>query len=400
MSTRSILTSVAAVLALQMAGCGGDDGQSEGGPSTAAEPSGVSEAGGTSGAEDFCGRLGDHRDAEEGSARARYEPVPVPCADWRPYSDTSPFNREIPPSPRVDPNSEEIVNRTLGFGNNLYFWGGTAGSEADWASPIYYSKPTDPLFTLHCWRYECPELEGRKVRVPDRAQPAQSVDAHMAIVDRARSVEYDLSRVTSKPAGGGVLELGSGGTTAFGTPAADGRRGDSTAAGFGLLAGIIRPAELAAGVIDHALVTGVRCTNGVVWPAGANTGTRCASLGMSEARAPKMGQHFQLVISDAEIDALDAPDWRKAILRALARYGMFVGDTSGPNGSLGISAESTQSWLSFGLPDPWVTLGDQYGVPTWRDSHGVLRYLFDARPGVDWESRLRVLAPCVSRGTC
>jgi hypothetical protein len=47
-----------------------------------------------------------------------------------------------------------------------------------------------------------------------------------------------------------------------------------------------------------------------------------------------------------------------------------------------------------------VALGERYGLSTWRDSAGVLRYLFDARPGVDWASRLRVVDPCVSRGTC
>jgi hypothetical protein len=46
-----------------------------------------------------------------------------------------------------------------------------------------------------------------------------------------------------------------------------------------------------------------------------------------------------------------------------------------------------------------VTLGQRYGLPSW-DAGGALRYLFDARPGVDWASRLRVLDPCVSGGTC
>ena len=65
----------------------------------------------------------------------------------------------------------------------------------------------------------------------------------------------------------------------------------------------------------------------------------------------------------------------------------------------GRGAESIQSWLSFGYADPWVELGKRYELPTW-EAGGVLRYLFDVRPGVDWGSRLRVLDPCVSRGSC
>jgi hypothetical protein len=326
-------------------------------------------------------------------------PWNVPCARWRPYGPASPFNRRLPASPRLAPNSAAIVAKTLGWGNHAYFWGGTAGSDADWSSSVYYSRPTDPVFQIHCWRYACPKLEGRRIHIPQRAEAAHSLDGHMAVVDQASFIEYDFSRAGPLPEGGGRLEIASGGATAIGTPAADGRFGDSTAALLGLLGGMIRPAELEGGRIDHALITGVYCSGGTVYPAGANTGRLCSSLGISDADAPKIGQHLYLAISDAEIDALPAPAWRKAILRAYAHYGAFVGDTTGPGGNLGIGAESTQSWLSFGYADPWVALGKRYDLPTW-DSEGVLRYLFDARPGVDWASRLRVLDPCVSRGTC
>ena len=267
--------------------------------------------------------------------------------------------------PRLDPNSAAIVAKTLGWGDHAYFWGGTAGSADDWSAAIYYSRPTDPLFEIHCWRYACPELEGRRIHIPQRAEPTHSLDGHMAVVDQAHFLEYDFSRAGHLPRGGGRLEIASGGATAIGTPGADGRSGDSTAAQLGLLGGMIRPAELEAGRIDHALITGVYCSGGSVWPAGANPGRLCSSLGIPDADAPKTGQHLYLAISDAEIDALPAPAWRKAILRAYAHYGAFVGDTTGPGGNLGIRAESTQSWLSFGYADPWVTLGERYGLPSW-----------------------------------
>jgi hypothetical protein len=325
------------------------------------------------------------------------QPWNVPCASWRPYGAESPFNRRLPAAPRLDPNSANVVGRTLGFGNQAYFWGGTAGSEADWESPTYYSRPTDPLFEIHCWRYDCPELEGKRIRIPQRAEPAHSVDGHMAVVDQANHIEYDFSRAGDLPKGGGPLAIAAGGATVIGTPGADGLGGDSTAAGFGLLAGAIRPSELERGVINHALLVSIACSGGTVWPAApTQTGALCSDT----TNAPKLGQHFWLDMSDAQIDAISAPAWRKAIWRALAHYGAYVGDTAGVNGNLGIAAESTQSWLSFGYADPWVALGERYGLETWRDSAGVLRYLFDARPGVDWASRLRVVDPCVSRGTC
>jgi hypothetical protein len=323
------------------------------------------------------------------------QPWNVPCASWRPYGPASPFNRRLPAAPRLDPNSAKVVAKTLSWGNDAFFWGGTAGSPADWDRPIYYSRPTDPLFEIHCWRYDCPELEGKRIRIPQRAEAAHSVDGHMAVVDQANLIEYDFSRAGKLPEGGGPLEIAAGGATVIGTPGADGLGGDATAAGFGLLAGTIRPAELESGVIDHALLITIACSGGTVWPADGE-GAPCSD----PTNAPKIGQHFWLDMSDAEINASSAPAWRKAIWRAYAHYGAYVGDTGGVNGNLGFSAESAQSWLSFGYADPWVALGERYGLETWRDSAGVLRYLFDARPGVDWASRLRVVDPCVSRGTC
>ena len=39
-----------------------------------------------------------------------------PPACWRPYADTSPFNRRSAPRPRLVPNSQAIVDRMVGFG--------------------------------------------------------------------------------------------------------------------------------------------------------------------------------------------------------------------------------------------------------------------------------------------
>ena len=73
-----------------------------------------------------------------------------------------------------------------------------------------------------------------------------------------------------------------------------------------------------------------------------------------------MGQHFFLEMTDAEIEALSVPAWQKTILRAMARYGLYVGDTGG--GGWGVQFESGSSFTSFGQADPWVALGDQLGA--------------------------------------
>ena len=111
-----------------------------------------------------------------------------------------------------------------------------------------------------------------------------------------------------------------------------------------------------------------------------------------------MGARFQLAMCQREIRTLSAPPWKKTILRAMARYGMYFGDTGG--GRWGIQFESGSTYTSFGYPDRLVAYAVRAGVPRWRAPSGALHHVFDLAPGVDWERRLRVIHPCVSRGGC
>jgi hypothetical protein len=99
-------------------------------------------------------------------------------------------------------------------------------------------------------------------------------------------------------------------------------------------------------------------------------------------------------MSDAEIRALGVPRWKRGILRALARYGMFVGDTGGSPWDL--EFESGSTYTSFGYPDPIVTYAKRIGIPQEEDG----RYHFKLDEGIDWRSRLRVVDPCVSERSC
>ena len=98
-------------------------------------------------------------------------------------------------------------------------------------------------------------------------------------------------------------------------------------------------------------------------------------------------------MSSAEINALSVPRWKKTILRAMARYGLYLGDTGG--GAWGIQLESGSSFTSFGRADPLVAFARKNG---WR-SYGRL-YVGNLRDGVDWARYLRVIDPCVARRSC
>jgi hypothetical protein len=316
----------------------------------------------------------------------------LPGACWRPYSAASPFNTPLA-SRQAAADSQQVVGRTMGFGQMDKISGGVADTEDDWSHPIYFSEASDPLFTVHCtysssWG-PC-EVEGASLRIPNAARPAGGGDGHMAVIDQASGWEYDFWQVQQKPAGGGTLTVSYGGKTRIDS---DGLGSNATAANFGLAAGVIRPSELEAGQIEHALFMVVECTNGTaVWPApSTGTGRSCSSIGLSDADAPAMGQRFFLDMDAAQIDALPNPAWQKTILHAMAEYGLYVGDTGGS--AWGIAIESGSSFTSFGYEDPWARLGRQYEVPTWDGApDGKRRYIFDLRTAVDWASALKVAA--------
>jgi hypothetical protein len=324
-----------------------------------------------------------------------------PSGCWRPYSDTSPFNQVIPPSPRLLAQSSEIVSRFLSWDQLARPWVGTADSTDDYWHPTYYPQDSDPPYTIHCNKYACPSIEGTQVRIPSNARPAGGGDGHMTVVDQAGSWEYDFWQVQTKPlpAGGGTIVVSSGGRTRIGTAHADGLGSGANAARWGLLAGVVRAQEMEAGKINHAISFVTRCDNDTyVYPA-RGLGSACSASGESNADAPPMGARFQLDMSDAEIDALAVPGWKKTILRAIARYGMYLGDTGGGF----LSFESGSTYTSFGVQDEMEVFARQHvgegGISTRIGDDGKRDYLFDVESGIPWD-RLRVIDPCVTQRTC
>jgi hypothetical protein len=279
----------------------------------------------------------------------------------------------------------------VGWGKPMDPYVGAADTASDWNHPIYFSSPTDPLFTVHCTKsWGTCEVEGMQVRIPDAARAAGGGDGHMAVIDQQGGWEYDFWQVQSKPQGGGQLTISWGGRTAVGTPDADGLGSDATAANFGLAAGVVRLPELQAGQINHALFMMIKCDGGGhVYPAVGN-GSACGAGTV----APKEGARVFLDMSDDQIAALGLPTWKRAIVTALARYGAFVGDTGGSPWE--IELESGSTYTSFGTPDPWVDFAKQQpGVTEWRG-----KYVLPFADAVDWGRYLRVADPCVSQGTC
>jgi hypothetical protein len=331
-----------------------------------------------------------------------------PGACWRPYGPDSPFNMPIPAAPRVSSQSGGIVQDLLQ--NGVHFEDGPSAFAlvTPGRSPVYWSNPGDPLATIHCTSHwgagtcngsDGRSIDGTTIRIPAGAQPEHATDARMTVVDQAAHTEYDFDHAIWS-SDQRTLTVYSGGTLPIGTPASTGLSYGTTAAAFGNLAGVVQPSELFAGQINHALSVSLPCTSGYVWPARGPWGFDCGSMSQNTgggAVAPPLGSLLQLNMSDAEIAATGAPGWEQAVMRAMAHYGLYVNDTNGTGDPHSIETELTDdlSYTSFRHPaamsETLRRLGASYYAP-------LDRWILAGLPiRVD---RLRVIDPCVQRGTC
>jgi hypothetical protein len=311
---------------------------------------------------------------------------PVGC--WRPYSDASPFNEWIPANARVDANSATMVKRMTDAGDPGDRRAGIADTSSDFYKPTFWASDDDPLVTLRATGSS--PINGERIHVPAGARPAAGSDHHMTVI-QPDGWEYDLW--DAAPISNGVLVYSAG--RKISVSESDGIDSAATSARFGSLAGLIRAQEMTEGRIDHALfMTGNSIAWNAVYPAAKSDGGKDPALGY-----PPMGTRFQLSISDAELASF--PPWKRTILRAFRDYGGYLGDSSSGSAWTVGAFESGTSYTSLGFEDQMVTFArNAYAQGQSDISYGNGVYYFDLASGIDWSSRLRVIAPCATEHTC
>jgi hypothetical protein len=155
---------------------------------------------------------------------------------------------------------------------------------------------------------------------------------------------------------------------------------NSVSSDWEAVAGEIRGPELKAGIVPHVLtLTAKEAKNSYVYPPSWGDGTS------TDPNAPPTGQRFYLDYTDAEVEALGFKPWKVAVLKALAHYGFYLGDTG--NNTNSFRWEGSRMYEPFGAPEPFAKIGEEQGLP-----RSGSEYLFDLYDGADW-TRLRALAP-------
>lgn len=307
-----------------------------------------------------------------------------PAACWRPYANNSPFNLPIPANPRVSRESSAIVSF---MASQHWAFQNQHGAFTVWPAgsrPVYWARASDPVVTVSCQGYRtCQGVAS--LHMPSGAAADRNSDAHLTVVDQSRRVEYDFWQASGPH--NGVLSASAASAIPIGPGSGTGLGGRAEAANLGLLGGLLRGQELQRGRINHALATTVECVQWHdVWPSpGWGRGDGVCPGG----QGPHFGTLLQLNMSAGEIAATHAPAWQRAVMTAMARYGVYVVDTNGSHDpEMNLIAESDLSYANFGANGALRGFLDSIGASG--GAHGV---------PID-TSRLRVIEPCVKQRTC
>jgi len=208
-----------------------------------------------------------------------------------------------------------------------------------WTVPVYRADAATPRHTVSLTAPWTSFRAYGPVPIPAGARPDPQGDGHMAVIDPADGCVYDFWQAREE---GGAWSASWATSTAI---TGDGSYGGGLGArgsGLALVAGLIRPEDLRAGRIPHALIFGYpRTASDVHVPPATKTDGRSTG-----PEAIPMGTRVQLDPS-LDLDTLDLSPYERTIARALQEYGMILGDSGG---SLSLYAVHPQSYPS----DPYA----------------------------------------------
>lgn len=197
------------------------------------------------------------------------------------------------------------------------------------------------------------------VPMPPRARPASGSDGHLVIWQPSSDRMWEFWKLTKKADGwyaqwGGTMDDVSANPGYYTDPSDWG----ATATSLPLLGGLIRPSELAAGHIDHALAIAIPAARAryFAWPAQRTDGY------VNSAGAIPEGQRFRLD-PKLNLNAIQMSPLVRMIAVAAQRYGIIVRDQAE---AVTFYAEDTNA---EGAPNPY------YGPHGWFEGQYVSNLL-------------------------
>ena len=258
---------------------------------------------------------------------------------WRPFSDASPWNTPIPSSPTIDPNNAAMI---ADWAVSSIYGPHLDVNISGFSVPLYWADASTPKTLVSCdgagygFAVDKNKQNGTAViPIPAGALPDPESDHHLLVIDRSTNLEWGLWNASNSGGswhcgmGANMDLLGTGVRPPITNAGADWNFAQGPrACGFALVAGLIRPEEIVAGRIDHALVVAYPHIRAGFFTPPASTAQAVNGQGAQRDRGIPCGGRIQLDPS-IDITTLGLSAAGVAIARALQQYGAYVGDYSG-----------------------------------------------------------------------
>ena len=257
-------------------------------------------------------------------------PPPAPPAaglNVRPYTAGSAWNTPIAAGAAADPNSAQLI-----AGLGAHDGGRLTSDPEQYTFPVYFADASTPRYNVPCRTYRCTVVSAsgttttdvlQGVPIPATAQTSAGSDAQMIIIDSASGTEWDVWQASFDGSGWSVGNGSVYNVYWDGMPTRYGSRG----AGVPYYAGLIRPWEIAAGQIDHALAFAypTPASGRCVWPASKTDGNTGGDSAIPEGARLQLDPN----LTEADLAAMGLDRTGMIIARALQQYGMILIDVSG-----------------------------------------------------------------------
>jgi len=331
-------------------GAGGSAGAAGGGGAAGAAGSGGSAGQGGSGGKGGTGGAGGSAGAGGAGGASSV---------WRPFNDASPWNTPIPSSPALDPNSAAMIADwavSSVYGPHLDV------NISGFSVPLYWADASTPQILVSCdgagygFAVDKNKQNGTAmIPIPAGAEPDPQSDHHLLVIDRSTNLEWGLWNASNSGGswtcgmGANMDLLGTGVRPPITDAGADWNFAQwPRACGFALIAGLIRPDEILAGRIDHALVVAYPHIRSSFFTPPASTAQAANGQGAQRDRGIPCGGRIQLDPS-IDVTTLGLSSAGVVIARALQQYGAYVGDYSGALDLYADNAPDAAAQWSAGL---------------------------------------------------
>jgi hypothetical protein len=256
------------------------------------------------------------------------------------------WNQALPSDVPLNAQSTTYVSNLLSQISSAGLWMNTY----QYSTPMFTVPPGQPTVTVKLDTASSPQAtllrqSWLQVPIPPNAKAAAGTDEHMVVYQPSTDTMWEFWKMTLQSDGwhaqwGGTMNNVSTNPGYFTSPGPS--NWGATASSLPLLGGLIRPSELAAGHIDHAIALAIPNTRAqyFAWPAQRTDGNVNSTAAIPE------GQRFRL---DPNLDLSTIPmsPLVRMIAVAAQKYGMIVRDKSG---NVTVYGEDT---TAEGLPNPY-----------------------------------------------